>query len=559
MLKHLFLACSLVITPLISFAVYPLPVEGSKGMVVSSQYLASEVGIEILKKGGNAIDAAVAVGYALAVVYPRAGNLGGGGFMLAKLVDGRDIFLNFREKAPAAATKNMYIDSNGKAIANASTTGYLAVAVPGTVMGLNTALAKYGSLSLAEVMAPAIKLAEQGYILNAEDSKILQAATKKFAQQPNVAAIFLNNGQPYQAGERLIQSNLANSLKSIAKGGSKAFYQGKIANEIVKASQKNGGILSQQDFDNYTITESSPIFCTYRNYKISSAPPPSSGGVTLCEILNIVEGYPLNFLGWHSAMGTHFVIEAMRFAYNDRNNELGDPAFIENPVDHLISKDYAAEIRGKISPYTATVLPSKNTQEGTDTTHYSIVDNKGNAVAVTYTLNGPFGAGVIAGNTGFFLNNQMDDFTTHPGIANSYGLIQGEKNSIAPGKRPLSSMTPTIVSQDNKPFLVLGAPGGSQIITAVLQTILNVVDYEMDIKSAVDSPRFHFQGQPNLVFADPFTFSADTTEKLSLMNYSFSLPKWPLGYVEAIEIDPVTHIFYGASDDRMPLGAAIGF
>jgi len=567
MLKFFIFLLIIVITPLTGFAVYPPPVEGKNGMVVSGQYLASQVGADILKKGGNAFDAAVAVGYALAVVYPAAGNIGGGGLMTARLANGKDIFLNFREKAPAAATKDMYLDAKGKVIPDLSTKGYLSVAVPGTVMGLNTILKKYGTLSLQEVMAPAIKLAEQGYVLTAEDTKLYEKHAKEFAEQANVSAIFLKNGKAYQPGERLIQTDLSRSLKLIAAGGTKAFYEGKIASEIVNASKANGGILTLEDFKNYNVQELAPIYCTYKDYKIIdakdykiiAAPPPSSGGVTLCEMLNILEGYPLRFLGWHSAASAHFIIEAMRFAYFDRNENLGDPDFVQNPIAQLTSKEYATKIRQKIPVYTAaTELNGVPVHEGVNTTHYSIIDNKGNAVAITYTLNAHFGAQVIADHTGFFLNDEMDDFTVSLGTPNMFGLVQGAANAIAPNKRPLSSMTPTIVTKNDKPFLVLGAPGGSQIITAVLQTILNVVDYDMDIKSAVDAPRFHFQWQPNIVFADPYVFSPDTTEKLTQMNYSFSLPKWPIGLVEAIQVDLAKQIFYGASDDRMPLAAAVG-
>ncbi len=545
-----------------AFAVYPPPASGRDGMVVSAHHLATQVGVDILKQGGNAVDAAVAMGYALAVVYPGAGNLGGGGFMTLHLADGRNVFLNFREKAPLAATANMYLDAKGNVISGASIKGYLAVGVPGTVLGLDTALKKYGTMPLAKVMAPAIQLAEQGFVLSAEDAKIFAAAAKDFSEQPNVAAIFLKNGQPYVAGDRLKQLALAKTLKTLAAAGSDPFYKGPIAEAIAKASKENGGILTKEDFSNYQVQELTPLQCQYKNYTIISAPPPSSGGVTLCEILNIVEPYPLGFLGFHSAQATHYLVEAMRYAYYDRNNSLGDPDFVKNPVDQLISKDYAATIRDKIPEFQATPsseLTGPANPEGKNTTHFSIVDKKGNAVSVTYTLNNRFGARVIAGDTGFFLNDEMDDFTTKLGAANLFGLVQGEKNAIQAGKRPLSSMAPTIVMKDGKLFMVIGSPGGSAIPTAILETFLNAVEYGMDIKSAVDSPRFHFQWLPDSIQIENLTFSRDTQEKLAGMGYRFNKPSWPLGIVEAILIDPEQKILYGANDDRIPLGAAMGY
>ncbi len=544
-----------------SFGVYPPPVMAHNGMVVSAHPLASAAGIAILKQGGNAVDAAVAVGYALAVVFPNAGNLGGGGFMTLHLADGINLFLNFREKAPLAANRNMYLDAKGQVIPGRSTQGYSAVAVPGTVLGLNTALAKYGKLSLRQVMAPAIQLAEQGFVLSADDAKTLNSATSDFQKQANIAAIFLKNNQPYQAGDRLVQTQLATSLKAIAKEGSAVFYKGWIGKAIVKASQANGGLLTDQDFRQYTVQELTPIQCEYHGYTLISAPPPSSGGVTLCEMLNILAPYPLNHEGFHSAQSLHYLVEAMRFAYYDRNNALGDPDFVHNPVTKLLSPAYAQHIRSLIQPSRATpnhVLNGTPVKEGTQTTHYSIIDKDGNAVSVTYTLNSRFGARVIAGNTGFFLNNEMDDFTSKIGVPNQFGLVQGINNAIQPGKRPLSSMTPTIVLKGQQPFLVLGAPGGATITTAVLQTIINVIDYGLDIKTAVDLPRIHFQWLPNEIQEEPLAVSPDTREKLVQMGYRLTPAPYPLAYVEAILIDPATRLLYGASDDRLPSGLAMG-
>lgn len=559
--------CSLGLSMLLlfagnAFAVVPQPVVAKQGMVVSEQQLATQVGVDILRAGGNAIDAAVAVGYALAVVYPCCGNIGGGGFMTIHFANGNDTFLNFREKAPLAATPAMYLDAKEQVIPGKSTIGYTAVAVPGSVSGLDMVLQKYGTMSRARVMAPAIHLAEQGFILGTADVKSLAHYTDTFRKQANIAAIFLKNNQPYQVGDRLIQTDLANTLKQIAQQGPAVFYKGSIATALVKASQAHNGLLSMEDFARYSSEVLQPIHCTYRGYTIISAPPPSSGGVTLCEMLNILEGYPLSNLGYHSVQSSHYMIEAMRYAFADRNNNLGDPDFVKNPVDHLIAKDYAAKIRQRIQEYKATpsnTLFSKSLpDESTHTTHYSVMDKFGNAVAVTYTLNSYFGAGVIASNTGFFLNNEMDDFTSKPKGVNQFGLVQGAPNIIQAGKRPLSSMTPTIVIKNKQLFLVLGSPGGPRIITATLQTIINVLDFAMNIQQAVDAPRFHQQWLPDSVDVEPFTFSADTTRELTQMGYHFT-PHDPWGAVEAIMIDPNSKLLYGANDDRRPGGKALGY
>lgn len=546
------------------WAIYPAPVEAKNGMVVTEQKIASLIGANILKQGGNAVDAAVAVGYALAVVNPCCGNIGGGGFMLIHLAQGKNIFINFREQAPAAATPNMYLDPQGNVIPEKSTYGFSAAGVPGTVMGLDHALHKYGTMTRKQVMAPAIALAKNGYILTPGDVAILSKGTENFRRQAKVAAIFLKNNQPYQAGDRLIQKDLANTLKAIAEHGPDVFYKGKIAKTIVKESQQQGGYFTLDDFAHYQIEELTPIECSYHHYQIISAPPPSSGGVALCEILNIVEGYPLKELGFHSAQGAHYLIEAMRFAFADRNNKLGDPNFIQNPLEHLISKEYAAKLRQYIHADKATssaTLPPVLVapQEGEHTTHYSVVDKSGNAVAVTYTINRFFGAYVIAGDTGFFLNDEMDDFTAKPGIANQFGLVQGEANSIQGGKRPLSSMTPTMVMQAQKPLLVLGSPGGPRIISSVLLTIINILDYGLDVQAAVDAPRFHQQWLPTWVDIEkPFAFSPDTQQKLEQMGYQFKIHAvWSA--VEAIYIDPKTNTLYGGSDSRKPAGGAVGY
>ena len=554
----------------------PPAVESTGGMVVSAQHLASDAGAAVLRAGGNAIDAAVAVGYALAVTHPCCGNLGGGGFMLIHLADGRDTFLNFREKAPLAATANMYLDSDGEPIAARSVDGYLAVGVPGTVMGLETARERYGTLPRATLLAPAIALARDGFILTRGDTDVLDGATREFRAQPNVAAVFLNQGAPFRPGERLVQTQLASTLRAISAGGVDAFYRGPIAASVAAASRANGGLLTPADFAAYTVTESPPIRCSYRGYTVSSAPPPSSGGVTLCEMLQILQGYPLNELGFHSSGSVHDLVEAMRHAYHDRNLYLGDPAFIDNPVARLISPDNAAAIRARIAPHRATPSASLGTaavaREKATTTHYSVVDSAGNSVAVTFTINDDFGAKVIAGDTGFFLNDEMDDFTVKPGSANMFGLVQGSANAIAPGKRPLSSMTPTIVMKDGKPVLVLGTPGGSRIISTVLEVIVNVIDHGMRLEEAVDAPRIHHQWLPDTLDAEPFALSADTTAALRHMGYRIvPLPPWGTGNaVEAIGIAPAAPaqakalgfprpgMLYGVADSRAPAGSAVG-
>ncbi|WP_337268736.1 gamma-glutamyltransferase [Oryzifoliimicrobium ureilyticus] len=514
-------------------AASPAPVTGENGMVVTAQHLATDVGVSVLKSGGNAVDAAVAVGYALAVVYPTAGNIGGGGFMTIRLKDGKTAFLDFRERAPQAATKTMYLDDKGNIVPRASLDGYLAVGVPGSVAGFELAREKYGSKPREELMAPAITFARDGFTLSQGDASILNEDHERLAKDAPTAAIFTKqDGKPFATGDKLVQPDLAKALSSISEQGKDAFYKGAIADAIVKASQDKHGILAKQDFENYKVRELDPIQCNYRGYQVISSPPPSSGGVIICEILNVLEGYPLSYLGSGSAETVHLMVEAMRYAYVDRNAALGDPDFVKNPVSKLIDKGYAAEIRAKIDPYRAGVsadLKPHDFGESHETTHYSIIDKDGNAVAVTYTLNGSFGAGVVAPGTGILLNNEMDDFTSKPGVANLYGLVQGEANAIAPGKTPLSSMSPTIVAKDGKPFMVIGSPGGSRIITITLQSILNVVDFGMDISDAVNAPRIHHQWQPDRVYMEPHALSPDTLKLLAGMGYKVGVDKsWPI-------------------------------
>ncbi len=557
------------------------PVTAENGMVVTSQHIASDVGVDILRQGGNAVDAAVAVGYALAVTNPCCGNIGGGGFATLHLADGRDVFLNFRETAPGAATETMFLDPQGEIVPDLSLKGYLAVAVPGTVLGLETLLQKYGTLPRATVMAPAIKLAEEGFTLVQGDADILNGSAKALAGQPNVAAVFVKAGGPWTAGDRLVQKNLAATLKRIAAEGPDAFYRGEIADQIVAASAANGGILTKQDLAAYTVTEDKPVRCNYRGFELISSPPPSSGGTAICLILNILEGYEMAKLGFNSSQSVHVMAEAMRHAFVDRNFLLGDPAFVKNPLDRLLSESYAAEIRAKIDPAKASnskdVQPGVVPHESTETTHYSIVDKQGNAVSVTYTINALFGAKVIAGETGFFLNDEMDDFTVKPGVPNLFGLVQGKTNAIAPGKRPLSSMSPSIVIKEGKTFMVFGSPGGSRIITIGVQVFVNVVDHGMTIQEAVNAPRIHHQWLPDQISAETRALSADTLVNLEAVGHKI-VEQTPWGAAEAIVIGPVAAptaessgndakavtplvpgLLYGGHDDRRPAGSASGY
>jgi len=560
-------------------AASPPATEAQHGMVVSAQRLAAEAGVAMLKRGGNAVDAAVAVGYVEAVTNPCCGNIGGGGFLVARLANGRNVFIDFRETAPAAATETMFLDAQGKPIPDASLRGWNAVAVPGTVAGLDAALSQYGTLPRATVMAPAIALAKRGYVLTAADAHIFERAAARLGRDPAVARIFLHpDASPYRQGERLIQRELATTLAAIAAHGPPAFYQGAIPARIEAESH---GALTAADFAGYRITQSEPLSCAYRGYVFLSAPPPSSGGVALCEILGVLQGYDLPATGFNSAATLHLMTEAMRHAFFDRNTYLGDPAFVANPVQWLLSAEHASAIRAAIADKatpSATLRNGAAPHEKPETTHYSVADDRGNAVSVTFTLNGAFGAGVVAPGAGFLLNDEMDDFTVKPGSANLFGLVQGANNAIAPGKRPLSSMTPTIVLHDGHLAMVLGSPGGPRIITIALQVALNAIDHRMAPQAAVDAPRIHHQWLPDTIFAEPFALSADTRAALTAMGYKI-VDQQPWGAAALIVVggtiaerragssgnDEATISamrpgwFYGASDPRRPAGAAIGY
>ncbi|MCS3496508.1 gamma-glutamyltranspeptidase/glutathione hydrolase [Bradyrhizobium japonicum] len=568
------MAAAIVSVSLVTFiparAASVAPVAAQNGMVVSAQHLATQVGVDVLKRGGNAVDAAVAVGYALAVVYPAAGNLGGGGFMTIQLADGRKTFLDFRETAPKGATANMYLDKDGNVIKGISTKGHLAVGVPGSVSGMEYAREKYGTMKRADLLAPAIQLAEQGFVLDQGDIDLLRTATDDFKDDPASSAIFLNNGQPFGVGDRLQQSELAKTLREISSKGTDGFYKGWVGSAIVASSQAGKGLLTQDDLDGYKTRELAPVECDYRGYHVISAPPPSSGGVVICEILNILEGYPLKELGYHSAQAVHVQIEAMRHAYVDRNSYLGDPDFVKNPLDRLLDKNYATKIRAVIDPNKAAVSkdikPGVAPHEGSNTTHYSIADKDGNAVSVTYTLNDWFGAKVTAAKTGVLLNDEMDDFTAKVGVPNLYGLVQGEANAIAPGKRPLSSMSPTIVTKDGKTVMVVGTPGGSRIITAVLQTMINAIDYGMNAQEAVDMPRIHQQWLPDMTNVEDYALSPDTRKILEGMGHKFGPPQ-PANHLAVIIVGAPSlngeqvgnNRYYGANEPRRNSGLAAGY
>jgi gamma-glutamyltranspeptidase/glutathione hydrolase len=548
----------------------PTPVATEHGMVISAHHLASKAGVDVLKAGGNAVDAAVAVAYALAVTFPEAGNLGGGGFMTIRFHDGRTAFIDFRETAPGAATATMFQDANGNAVPQRSRRGFLAVGVPGTVAGLELARTRFGTKSRSALMADAIRLARDGFVLDTGDAQFLATGAEDFRKDPATAAIFLNHGQTWKPGQRLVQTDLARSLQLIAAQGPSAFYDGPIGAKIVAASRAGGGIFTSRDFATYRARELKPLECDYRGYHIISAPPPSSGGVVLCETLNILEGYPIGDLGFHSSKGTHYLVEAMRRAYHDRNLNLGDPSFVTIDTNHFIDKGYAASLRQGIAPDRATPsasLPAPGLgKEGQNTTHFSIVDKDGNAVSLTYTLNDWFGARLTAPGTGILLNDEMDDFSAKPGAPNMYGLVEGPNNAVAPGKRPLSSMTPTIVTKDGQLSMVVGTPGGSRIPSAVIETISNMIDFGMTVTEAVDAPRIHHQWLPDEVGYERFGLSADTIAALTAMGYHVV----PMDYgnqvaailvgAPAIGAKPLGQArLYGAIDPRLDVGDVEGY
>jgi len=538
------------------------PVKALNGMVVSSDSLATQVGVEILKKGGNAVDAAVAVGFALAVTYPQAGNIGGGGFMVIRMANGETVTIDFREKAPMKASENMFLDENGNFVPEKSQVGHLSVGVPGSVAGLLLALEKYGTMSRREVLEPAIELAEKGFIVNEGLANAFKNAFEHFKKFPSTMRYFSKNGQPYSAGDRLVQKDLAKVLKLIRDKGRDGFYKGKVADLIVKEMKRGGGLITYEDLENYQPVLRKPVVGNYRGYEIISMGPPSSGGVCLIELLNILENFDLKKYGFGSSYTIHYLVEAMKRVYADRAEYLGDPDFVQIPLDKLLSKEYAKELASEIDTFYATpssriIRSVSPTSEGVHTTHYSVVDRWGNVVAVTTTINSYFGSMVAVDGAGFFLNNEMDDFSAKPGAPNQFGLLGSKANSIQPGKRMLSSMTPTIVLKNGKPFLVLGSPGGSTIITSVLQVILNVVDFGMNIQEAVDSPRIHHQWYPDQIFFERRGLPRDVIENLERRGHKLVERAGYQGEVQAILIDE-NGVKYGAVDPR-GYGLAMGY
>jgi gamma-glutamyltranspeptidase/glutathione hydrolase len=549
------------------------PVHAQHAMVASVHELASRAGIEVMQAGGNAVDAAVAVGFALAVVHPQAGNLGGGGFMLIRAHDGATHFVDYREKAPAKATENMYLDAQGNVIPQASLVGYKAIGVPGSVAGMVYALKKYGKLPLDRVMAPAIHLARDGYALAYEDAEDFR--DEDLAKFPESRRVFQRDGKYYEAGDVFRQPDLAQTLERIAKNPDE-FYHGAMARELAADIQKGGGLITSEDLANYEVKERDPIRGTYRGYEVISAPPPSSGGIALVEILNILEGYDLSKFGNRSAESIHVTSEAFRRAFFDRAEFLGDPDYAKIPVAQLIDKKYGIAWRSSINPERASVSKDLKrpdafaeleryaalhplaaaAHESENTTHYSVVDPAGDAVAVTTTLNDSFGSRVTATSLGFLLNNEMDDFASKQGVPNAYGLIQGPANAIGPGKRPLSAMTPTLVLKNGKLFMVLGSPGGPTIITTVANVLMGVVDYGLDIQAAVNAPRFHNQWLPDSIMIED-RISPDAVHLLESKGQKVEVRHF-WGDGECIEVDPRSGELLGASDGRNN-GKALGY
>ena len=539
------------------------PVRGTRGMVVSTSAIASEVGIEILKKGGNAVDAAVAVGFALAVTHPSAGNIGGGGFLVFHdAASGESFTYDYREMSPARAHRNMYVDQTGAIVPELSTVGHLSTGVPGTVAGLLLALEKHGRLVRQTVLAPGIRLAEEGFPVSYALSQSLEAAASLLSRFPESRRIFLRNGNYFEEGEILVQKELGATLRRISELGAAGFYEGDIAALVAEEMQRGGGLITEEDMKNYRPVRRDPIVSTYREHSIVSMGPPSSGGVILSEMLNMVEPEDLRYLGCNSSTYVHLLAEVMKRAFADRAHYLGDADFSPVPFRGLISKEYAQKRRADINPDRTTLASDLGPGdplpfESEETTHFSVVDREGNAVANTYTLNGGYGSGLTVPGAGFLLNNEMDDFTSKTGVPNQYGLIQGEANSIGPRKRPLSAMTPTIVLKDGKVLLVTGSPGGPAIINTVFQIVLNVIDHGLNVQQAVDSPRFHHQWLPDVLRYEEHGLVRDVEEALRAKGHKLA-PGTSIGDAHSIYVNPKTENRLGAADPRMD-GKAVGY
>lgn len=552
-----------LLLPSLTFTASRKPVKARNGMVVSADPLATQAGLEVLKKGGNAVDAAVAVGFALAVTYPAAGNIGGGGFMNIRMADGKCYAIDYREKGPGAATRDMFLDSSGNFLSDKSTFGYLASGVPGAVAGMLTGLEKFGTKDRKTVLGPAYRLAHDGFPLLPELASDLNSDRKDFLKFPGSAKYFVSKDSAYRDGEIWKQTDLAKTIQRIIDKGRDGFYKGTTADLIVAEMKRGGGLISHADLENYQAIVREPLKGTYRGYEIISQPPVSSGGTALLQLLNILEGYNLRSYGHNSAATVHRYIEAMRRVYADRAEHLGDPEFYHVPVPWLISKQYANERRATID----TLHASKSTDvshgtapkhESEQTTHYSVVDKWGNCVSVTTTINGGFGSYVAVDGAGFLLNNEMDDFSAKPGAPNMFGALGNVANEIQPGKRMLSSMTPTIVTKNGKPFMVIGTPGGTTIITTVMQVICNVIDFDMNIQQAIDAPRIHHQWSPDLTYYERRGLSPDTIEKLQAMGHILSERRGTSGLAEGIIIDTERGLLYGATDPR-GYGLAAGY
>ena len=537
------------------------PVHALHGMVASESRLASQVGVDVLRKGGNAVDAAVATAFALAVTLPNAGNIGGGGFMmLHDARSGKDIAIDFREMAPAAATPNMYLDAQGNVIPDKSLFTQAAIGVPGTVAGMMHALERYGTRKRGELIAPAIALATRGFPVDEQLAVTLQAETDHLGAWASTKKIFFKGGQPLGVGETLRNPDLARSMQLIARDGAKAFYDGPIGAAIVAEAKAHGGLITAADLKGYKVVEREPVKGSYRGYQIVSMPPPSSGGVHVVQILNILSHYPLKEWGFNSAKTIHAEAEAMKLAYADRSEYLGDPDFVKVPVKGLTSQAYADELARKIDPDkatpSATIKPGKpQPYESDQTTQFTVADAAGNVVSVTFTLNTNFGSGIVASGTGILLNNEMDDFSAKPGVPNAYGLVGGDANAVQALKRPLSSMSPTLVLKDGKPWMATGSPGGARIITTTLQTIVDMIDFGMNPAEAGSALRIHHQWLPDELRVEK-GLNGDTTALLAAMGYKI-VERPAMGRTQTIEMTPTG--FYGYSDPRNPNGATLGF
>lgn len=540
------------------------PVWAENGMVSAQERVAAEVGRDILAAGGNAVDAGVAVAFALAVTLPRAGNIGGGGFMLIHDAEtGETKALDYREMAPAGAARDMFLDADGNADSELSRYSGAASGVPGTVAGMKMALDAYGSMEWADVIAPSIRLAEEGIEVTPDLADSLEAMKDRLTKYPSAAAIFYKDGgELYRPGDTLVQADLAETLKIIAAEGPDGFYKGPVAEKIATSVTAAGGVMTVEDMASYKAIMREPVKGSYRGYEIVSMPPPSSGGVHLIQILNTLEGYPIGALGENSSETLHLMAEAMKLAYADRSEYLGDPDFVDVPVEALMSKDYAADMRAKISASFAT--PSEQIKpadlapyESDQTTHYSIIDKDGNAISNTYTINFSYGSGLVADGTGILMNNEMDDFSAKPGVPNAYGLIGGDANAVEAAKRPLSSMTPTIVNKDGEVWLVTGSPGGARIITTVLQVIMNMIDHDMNVAEASTAARVHHQWLPDELRIEE-GISLDTQRALQAKGHVLSLQE-VMGSTQSVMKDPETGFLLGASDPRRAGAATVGY